>query len=117
MTTMADIVTEGIPSPSQSVWYLGPIPLRAYGIIIVTGIFIALWIGARRYRGRGGDGELVLDMALWVVPIGIIGARLYHVVTTPTNFFQSWDTVLSIFKIWEGGLAIWGGVTFGVITA
>lgn len=106
-----------IPSPSQSVWWLGPIPLRAYGILIVAGMFVAIYIGKKRYQARGGDGELLYDIAMWVIPLGIIGARLYHVITTPDDFFSSWEAMAAIPRIWEGGLAIWGGITAGALGA
>ncbi len=92
-----------IPSPSQSVWWIGPIPLRAYGILIVLGMFVAIYIGKKRYAQRGGDGELLYDIAMWAIPLGIVGARLYHVITTPDDFFSSWEAMASIPKIWEGG--------------
>lgn len=106
-----------IPSPSQSVWWLGPIPLRAYGILIVLGMFVAIYIGKKRYQARGGDGELLYDIAMWAIPMGIVGARLYHVITTPDDFFSSWETIAAIPRIWEGGLAIWGGVSAGALGA
>lgn len=106
-----------IPSPSQSVWWIGPIPLRAYGILIVLGMFVAIYIGKKRYAQRGGDGELLYDIAMWAIPLGIVGARLYHVITTPDDFFSSWEAMASIPKIWEGGLAIWGGVSAGALGA
>lgn len=104
-----------LPSPPQGVWYLGPIPLRAYGIIIVTGMILALWWTGKRYARRGGDPELMYDIALWAIPLGIIGARLYHVVTTPHGYFSPGSDPWAILRIWEGGLAIWGGVTFGAL--
>lgn len=104
-----------LPSPPQGVWYLGPIPLRAYGIIIVTGMILALWWTGKRYARRGGDPELMYDIALWAIPLGIIGARLYHVVTTPYGYFSPGSDPWAILRIWEGGLAIWGGVTFGAL--
>ncbi|WP_175955617.1 prolipoprotein diacylglyceryl transferase [Schaalia sp. Marseille-Q2122] len=106
-----------IPSPSQSVWWLGPIPLRAYGILIVLGMFVAIYIGKKRYAQRGGDGELLYDIAMWAIPMGIVGARLYHVITTPDDFFSSWEAMAAIPRIWEGGLAIWGGVSAGALGA
>lgn len=106
-----------IPSPSQSVWWLGPIPLRAYGILIVLGMFVAIYIGKKRYQARGGDGELLYDIAMWVIPLGVVGARLYHVITTPDDFFSSWEAMAAIPRIWEGGLAIWGGVSGGALGA
>ncbi|MCI6412008.1 prolipoprotein diacylglyceryl transferase family protein, partial [Schaalia hyovaginalis] len=106
-----------IPSPDRGVWYIGPLPLRAYGLIIVTGMILAVWWTAKRYGKRGGDPELLYDVAMWAIPMGIVGARLYHVVTTPENYFASPESMLRILKIWEGGLAIWGGVFFGALGA
>lgn len=106
-----------IPSPHQGVWHLGPIPIRAYGIIIVCGMILAVWWTAKRYARRGGDPELMYDLALWAIPIGIVGARLYHVVTTPRGYFGPGGDPWAILRIWEGGLAIWGGVFFGALGA
>ncbi len=106
-----------IPSPEQGVWYIGPIPLRAYGLIIVTGMIVAVWWTSKRYAKRGGNPDLLYDVAMWAIPFGIVGARLYHVVTTPENYFASPESMLRILKIWEGGLAIWGGVFFGALGA
>lgn len=111
------MVAASLPSPSQGVWYLGPIPLRAYGIIIVTGMILAVWWTAKRYAKRGGDPELMYDVALWAIPLGIIGARLYHVVTTPRGYFGAGGDPWAVLRIWEGGLAIWGGVAFGALGA
>lgn len=75
---MRALVAAGIPSPSQGVWYLGPIPLRAYGIIIAAGMIIGVWWTARRYRDRGGNPDTLYDAALWAIPLGVVGARIYH---------------------------------------
>lgn len=107
----------GIPSPSVGVWWLGPIPLRAYGIIIVTGMVLGVFLARKRYIARGGDGDLLFDMAMWVLPMGIIGARLYHVFANAHYYFASTERILEIPRIWEGGLAIWGGIIAGVMTA
>ena len=77
-----------LPSPSQSVWHLGPLPVRAYALCIVAGIFLALWLAARRMRERGGTNEDVWDVAGWAIVFGIIGGRLYHVVTDPELYFD-----------------------------
>lgn len=106
-----------IPSPSQGVWYLGPIPLRAYALAILTGIFLACLWASRRYKARGGDPELIVDLAIWVVPIGIIGARIYHVLSKWQDYFGPTGDPKEIPLIWHGGLAIWGGVIAGTITA
>ncbi|MDN6794619.1 MAG: prolipoprotein diacylglyceryl transferase, partial [Propionibacterium sp.] len=76
-----------IPSPGQGVWHLGPLPLRAYGLLIVCAMVAAVWITQRRYRARGGDPELVTTMAMWAIPFGIVGARIYHVVSSPAAYF------------------------------
>ena len=70
-----------IPSPSQGVWYIGPIPMRAYALCMLSGIFVAVWWTQRRYQERGGDPDVTLDVALVCVPAGIVGARLYHVLS------------------------------------
>ena len=94
----------GIPSPSSAVWYLGPIPVRAYALCILTGVFVAVWWSDRRYRARGGRPELVLDVAIVAVPAGIVGARLYHVVTSPDDYFGPNGDLARIPQTWQGGL-------------
>lgn len=111
------LVVSSIPSPSQGVWYLGPIPLRAYGIIIVIGMCVAVWWTARRYKARGGNPELMYDVALWAIPLGIIGARLYHVITSPHRYFGDGGNPWEAVMIWNGGLGIWGGVACGALGA
>lgn len=96
---------------------LGPIPLRAYGIFMVLAMILATWITWSRYRAKGGEGEVVLDTVMWAIPFGIVGARLYHVVTTPTGFFGPGADPWAILRIWEGGLAIFGAIGFGTIGA
>lgn len=114
---MSVSVAAGIPSPSQSVWYLGSVPLRAYGIIIAVGMVIGVWWTARRYVARGGNADTIYDVALWAIPFGVVGARLYHVVTSPEAYFgPGGDPVLAL-QIWRGGLGIWGGVAFGALGA
>ena len=76
-----------IPSPSQGVWNLGPLPLRGYALCIIIGIVLAVLIADRRYRARGGRRGLVGDVAIWAVPFGIIGGRLYHVATSWQPYF------------------------------
>lgn len=104
-----------IPSPPQGVWYIGSFPIRAYALCIILGILVAIWITLRRYTARGGDPEVVWDAAIVVVPAGIIGGRLYHVLTDWPKYFgegaNSWDA----FKITNGGLGIWGAVVVGTL--
>ncbi|MGA1248299.1 MAG: prolipoprotein diacylglyceryl transferase family protein, partial [Candidatus Nanopelagicales bacterium] len=68
-----------IPSPDQSVWFIGPFPLRAYALFIVIGIFVAIRLGQKRWVSRGGDADDIINIAMFVVPIGILGGRFYHV--------------------------------------
>ena len=106
-----------LPSPSHSVWHLGPIPVRAYALCIVLGIFAALWLGARRLRERGGTPEDVWDVAGWAIVLGIIGGRLYHIVTDPELYFASGRHPLDAVKIWDGGLGVWGAIALGTFGA
>jgi prolipoprotein diacylglyceryl transferase len=106
-----------IPSPTQGVWDLGPVPLRAYALCIVLGIVAACFIADRRLRQRGAPPWVILDIAVWAVPAGIIGARIYHVITSPEAYFGEGGDLIKAFKIWEGGLGIWGGIAGGAIGA
>ena len=102
-----------LPSPSQSVWHLGPIPVRAYALCIVAGIGIALIVAERRWRVRGGgEGEL-WDVSVWAIVFGIIGGRLYHVISDPELYFKPGEHPLNALKIWDGGLGIWGAIALG----
>ncbi len=115
MTLVAPL---SIPSPEQSVWYLGPLPVRAYALCIVVGILVAMWVGDRRWVARGGRRGLVYDVALWAVPFGIVGGRLYHVLTDwPTYFGPGGSGLRGAVSIWAGGLGIWGAVALGGVGA
>ena len=117
MLTMpvAAVLPAGIPSPSSAVWYLGPIPVRAYALCILTGVFVAVWWSDRRYRAGGGMPEVVLDVAIVAVPAGIVGARLYHVISSPDDYFGPNGDLSRIPQTWQGGLGIWGGIAGGVL--
>lgn len=106
-----------IPSPPESVWYLGPLPIRAYAMAILAGIAVGLWITDRRYRARGGPQGAVLDVAFWAVPFGIIGGRIYHVVSSPDAYFGPDGNPWDAFRVWNGGLGIWGAIAFGAVGA
>ncbi|WP_035704184.1 prolipoprotein diacylglyceryl transferase [Glycomyces tenuis] len=106
-----------IPSPSESVWYLGPIPLRAYALSIIAGIVAACWITEARMRSRGAPKWAVLDIAVWAVPFGIIGGRLYHVFTSPDAYFGADGDPWKIIAIWEGGLGVPGAIMLGGVGA
>jgi prolipoprotein diacylglyceryl transferase len=108
-------VLASIPSPSSGQFDLpGPLPaVHAYGLTLLAAIIAAIWLTSRRWGRREGDLDLILRVAVWGVAAGIVGARLYHVLT-------SWDDVpepkwQGALKVWEGGLGIWGGILFGVV--
>lgn len=106
-----------IPSPTRSVWHLGPVPIRAYALCIVAGIVLALWLTIRRWRDRGGAEEDVWDIGGWAIVFGIVGGRLYHVMTDPELYFDSGRHPLDALKVWDGGLGIWGAIALGGVGA
>ena len=115
MGRMLTAVVSEIPSPTTGVWHLGPIPIRGYAMCILAGIVVAVWITQRRLRDRGGKAGQTLDVAAWAVPFGILGGRLYHVITSPQAYFGEGGHPLNALKIWEGGLGIWGAVALGLV--
>jgi prolipoprotein diacylglyceryl transferase len=103
-----------IPSPSSGVLHLGPVPLRAYAACILVGVIAAVLIGDRRWVSRGGEKGVVADVAATAVPAGLVGARIYHVITTPDEYLKH---PLDALYIWHGGLGIWGGIAGGALGA
>jgi prolipoprotein diacylglyceryl transferase len=110
-------LTTAIPSPVVGAWHLGPLTLRAYALCILAGIVVAVWITGRRLVDRGGTAEQALDVAAWAVPFGIVGGRLYHVITTPQPYFGEGGQPVRALFIWQGGLGIWGAVALGALGA
>ena len=107
-----------IPSPSQGVWNLGPLPIRAYAFLIIIGIVVAIWWGSKRYVARGGAVGTISSIAIWAVPFGIIGGRLYHVLSDWQLYFgPNGRGFAAAFRIWDGGLGIWGAVALGALGA
>ncbi|MFB7777228.1 prolipoprotein diacylglyceryl transferase [Streptomyces bauhiniae] len=106
-----------IPSPSRGVLYLGPIPLRGYAFCIIIGVFVAVWLGNKRWVARGGRPGTVADIAVWAVPFGLVGGRLYHVITDYELYFSPGRDWVDAFKVWEGGLGIWGAIALGAVGA
>ncbi len=106
-----------IPSPDRGVWYVGDIPIRAYALCIIVGIIVAIWWGERRFVARGGAPGTVVDMAVFAVPFGLIGGRIYHVLTDWSKYFGDGADPLDALKIWQGGLGIWGAISFGAVGA
>jgi prolipoprotein diacylglyceryl transferase len=111
------LIQLSIPSPSTGVIYLGPLPLRAYSLFIILGIFVAIWLGNKRWIAKGGKPGQVSDVALFAVPFGIIGGRIYHVATDWEKYFGSGQNWIDALKIWNGGLGIWGAILFGGVGA
>lgn len=113
----APALLTAIPSPEQSVWWLGPFPLRGYALSILVGIFAAMWITSLRMRARGGTGQEIYDIAVPTIVLGIVGGRIYHVVSSPWPYFGPEGNLADAVKIWEGGLGIWGAVALGAVGA
>jgi prolipoprotein diacylglyceryl transferase len=111
------MILASIPSPSQGVWQLGPFPIRAYALCIILGVVAGVWIGDRRWRARGGQPGTVADVAVWIVPFGLVGGRLYHVVTDWQLYFSDGADPIRALYVWEGGLGIWGAVSLGALGA
>ncbi len=115
---MTTTVIAYFPSPPRGVWHLGPIPIRAYALFIILGIVAALLIGDRRWEARGGERGVIYDIALWAVPFGLIGGRLYHLATDWRTYFGEGGAGLgAALRIWDGGLGIWGAVALGGVGA
>ncbi|MFI0963448.1 prolipoprotein diacylglyceryl transferase [Streptomyces sp. NPDC021080] len=106
-----------IPSPSHGVLHLGPIPLRGYAFCIIIGVFLAVWLGNKRWIARGGRTGTVADIAVWAVPFGLVGGRLYHVITDYELYFSEGRDWVDAFKVWQGGLGIWGAIALGALGA
>ena len=104
-----------IPSPDNGVWHLGPVPIRGYALCIIAGIVLAVWIGERRWVARGGQFGDVQDLAIWAVPFGLVGGRLYHVATDWEQYFGEGQNPVTALYIWRGGLGIWGAVALGAL--
>lgn len=109
------MILANIPSPPQGVWYLGSIPIRAYALCIIVGILVALWITQRRYSAMGGNSDTVWDAAIVIIPAGIVGGRLYHVITDYDKYFCADCNPVDALKITNGGLGIWGAVALGAV--
>ena len=106
------------PSPPRGVWHLGPLPIRAYALFIIVGIIAALVIGDRRWQARGGQRGVIYDIALWAVPFGLVGGRLYHLATDWQTYWGPGGAgFLAALRIWDGGLGIWGAVALGGVGA
>jgi prolipoprotein diacylglyceryl transferase len=110
-------VFRSIPTPARSEFSIGPFTIHFYALCIIAGIAIAIWLGDRRFRRLGGGPNVVIDVAVVAVPAGIIGGRIYHLITSPDAYFGSGGRPLDAFKIWQGGLGIWGAIALGTLGA
>ncbi len=115
------LLPANIPSPPRGVWEIGPVPIRAYALLIIAGILVAGFWGNRRLVARGGQPGAITDLAVWMVPFGLVGGRLYHLITDPEIYFypspannfhpDPWAAL----AIWNGGLGIWGAIALGAL--
>ena len=107
-----------IPTPTTSAVEIGPLTIHFYALCIIAGVALAIWLGNRRFtREYDGVDGVVADVAIVAVPAGVIGGRIYHVLTSPEQYFGSGADVVDIFKIWKGGLGIWGAIALGTFGA
>ena len=104
-----------IPSPSNGTWHLGPVPIRGYALCIVAGILVAIWIAERRWVARGGAPNEISDLAIWGVPFGLVGGRIYHVATDWELYFGEGRNPVTALYLWRGGLGIWGAIALGCL--
>ena len=98
------MIAAKIPSPPQSQFEIGPLTFHYYALCIILGVAIAIFVGDRRYRARGGSSGVVSDVAIYAVPAGVIGGRLYHVLTSPKAYFGEGGDPFAALYIWRGGL-------------
>jgi prolipoprotein diacylglyceryl transferase len=110
-----------IPTPSNSAIGIGPLTIHYYALCIIAGVAIAIWLGNKRYRAFANNSEhsigVVADVAIYAVPAGIIGGRIYHVISSPAPYFGENGNPIDALKIYEGGLGIWGAISFGALAA
>lgn len=106
-----------IPTPSSSTLELGFFTVHFYALAILLGIVVAIWLTKRRYAAMGGNPNEISDLAFFVIPAGIIGGRIYHVVTSPQKYFGEGGSPIQALQIWRGGLGIWGAIFLGGVAA
>ena len=111
------MIFASIPSPGSSQFEIGPLTFHYYALCIIVGVIVAVSLGKKRYVARGGAPTLVGDIAIVAVPAGIIGGRIYHVITSPELYFGAKGDPLSALYIWKGGMGIWGAISLGFLAA
>ena len=108
----------GFPTPTQSALEIGPLTIHFYALCIISGIAVAIWLGDKRFRAQTANGQSVVsEVAVTAVPVGIIGGRIYHVISSPSAYFGANGNPVDAFKIWQGGLGIWGAISLGLFGA
>ncbi|MGI9144142.1 MAG: prolipoprotein diacylglyceryl transferase family protein, partial [Candidatus Planktophila sp.] len=111
-------MNRSIPTPNISVLELGPFKIHIYALCIIAGIVLAIWYGDKRFKTKGENLEnVVADVAILAFPFGILGGRLYHVISSPNNYFGKNGHPFDAIKIWQGGLGIWGAISLGSVAA
>lgn len=110
-------IVTSIPSPDVSYIELGPLRIHFYALFILTGIILALLLTESRLKARGVEAGVALDVSFWAIPFGILGGRFFHVITHPNDYFYAGADLIAPFRIWEGGLAIYGALLFGAVGA
>jgi prolipoprotein diacylglyceryl transferase len=106
------------PTPTQSALEIGPLTIHYYALCIITGIAVAIWLSDKRFRAQTVNGKSVVsEVAITAVPAGIIGGRIYHVISSPADYFGANGEPLDALKIWQGGLGIWGAISLGLLGA
>jgi len=110
-----------IPTPTNSAIGIGPLTVHYYALCIIVGVAVAIWLGNKRYRTFANESEqsigVVADVAIYAIPAGIIGGRIYHVITSPAQYFGENGKPIDALKIYEGGLGIWGAISLGALVA
>jgi prolipoprotein diacylglyceryl transferase len=112
MVHVTGALQSSIPSPPINSFHIGPLLVHFYALGYIIGIAFAIWITRRRWRALGGNPDVVNDIALWVVPAGIIGGRIYFDITTPMDIPNVWYGPIAV---WTGGLGVWGGVALATL--
>ena len=108
------MIFASIPSPGSSQFEIGPLTFHYYALCIILGVIVAVNVGKHRYVKLGGAATMVGDIAIFAVPAGIIGGRIYHVITSPDLYFGKTGDLISALYIWKGGMGIWGILIAGI---
>jgi prolipoprotein diacylglyceryl transferase len=104
-----------LPSPASDIWHLGPLHVGAFALCMVAGVLAGLWLTDWRYRRAGGQPGVILNVATVAVPVGIIGARIYSVLTNYRLYFDHGRDWVDVFRVWDGGLGVGGAVAAGAL--